>query len=282
MVKNQKTCVNSARSAPSFPKLLLTAVVFGLTLSFSAYAKGPAIPLDEQITANSLKAIALSSVIIAVVTVISLAKSFMSDRYRKFAFYAMIIPTSLTTIYMAGSTIYLNHISSSRGPVHWHADFLIFNCGEAIDLKEPRGLSNRIGTPVLHEHGDNRIHVEGVVINPDDVSLKNFFSVVGGIISEDLIVFPTDDGPLLVKNGDKCPDGREGQWQVFAYKTNPDTNIVRQEKLADFPDYILSPYGVVPPADCIIFEFTPDTKEKTDKICNFYEIELNKGNIKFQ
>jgi len=42
---------------------------------------------------------------------------------KKILFAAIVIPVVAATIFLAGSTIYLNSVSSSGGPVHWHADF---------------------------------------------------------------------------------------------------------------------------------------------------------------
>ena len=38
---------------------------------------------------------------------------------------------------------------------------------------------------------------------------------------------------------------------------------------------------LVPPGDCVIFEFTPETKERTDLMCQFYQIAIDKGDVQY-
>lgn len=241
----------------------------------------------------------ISSLIIATLLIFSLAKKEKSEGLKLFLFWGMVIPIIFTTFYLTAVTIAKNQRSATGGPVHWHADYEIFVCGnseqtenasvkgttktlahegEEINLKDPKGLSNRIGSSDFHEHGDNRIHIEGVVEKLQDISLRKFFEVVGGQLSQTYLRLPTNEGELIVQNGLTCPDGSKGRWQVFVYKTR--NNLVTQEKLINFPDYVVSPYGTVPPGDCLIFEFGRG-KNQTDNICKFYEIALRKGEIEF-
>ena len=67
---------------------------------------------------------------------------------------------TLSTGILIGSTIYLNTNSDSGGPVHWHADIEFWACGNEIELRDPTGFSNKIGTGTLHEHDDHRIHLD--------------------------------------------------------------------------------------------------------------------------
>lgn len=234
---------------------------------------------DEILTKQSWQFVIIASLIIGCAVLLSLVKKDRTEGFKKIMFFLIAAPTIMTTLYLTAGTVYLNNISSSGGPVHWHADFIISHCEESIDLLNPTGLSNRIGTPVLHEHNDNRIHVEGVVIKPYHINLRSFFEVIGGSIKHDKIVFPTDTGLKTITNGDACPDGRKGIWQIFIYQTRDKT--VRQHKETDPENYILSPFSTVPPGDCIVFEFSPDIKDKTDKLCGFYKIELNKGTYNY-
>ncbi len=216
---------------------------------------------------------------------------------------------AIATVFLAADTVIKNQTSVSKGPVHWHADFEIFVCGknplemktvkgrtqylahgeeeesheedthlEKVDLMDPTGFANRVGTSDFHEHGDNRIHLEGVVTRPDDFTLAKFFEAIGGQLTPTLLRAPTKEGELVAQTGMDCPDGQEGVLQVFLYKTQG--NIVTQEKLSDFTNYVISPYSTVPPGDCLIFEFGP-TKDKTDKICDFVKIALDKGELKY-
>ncbi len=149
---------------------------------------------------------------------------------------------------------------------------------EELDLVDPTGFSNRVGTSDFHEHGDGRIHVEGVVEHLEDVSLGKFFEAIGGQLTQTFMRLPTNHGEVIVQNGMPCPDGKPGAWQGFVYKTKGD--IVTQKKLENFVDYVLSPYSTIPPGDCIIMKFDSEIKNRTEKICQFYQIALEKGEVK--
>lgn len=212
----------------------------------------------------------------------------------KLLVYIMIALTVLgTTFILAATTIYLNVNSSSGGPVHWHADFEIWACGEPVaasvggevkdKLKDPTGwLSNKIGTASLHEHDDLRIHLEGVVVEQRDASLGKFFSVIGGLINDNRLVVPTDDGQLILSDGGLCPDGKPGDVQVFVYSVNGQgpsgKPAYSQRKVENPEDYIIAPHSQVPPGDCVIIEFGPTT-DRTEHRCLQYTVqddELNK------
>ena len=194
--------------------------------------------------------------------------------YKTIMFSGIVVPILISTLYLVGGTIYVNSISETKGPIHWHADFEIYGCDNWIDLKDPTGISNRIGTPVFHEHGDNRVHVEGTVVKKSTIDLHNFFSVIGGELTENTVTIPTDDGQISYTNGDLC-NGQEGTLQVFVYKTTG--TAVTQEKITDFENYILSPYQQVPPGDCVIIEFGEE-KQHTTHMCSSYRLALEKAN----
>jgi len=107
-------------------------------------------------------------------------KNQMPEWAKHLTFVIIAVPILMVTVYMAYSTVLLNVESDTGGPVHWHADFEIWACGEKINLQDPTGLTNKIGEPLLHEHGDNRMHIEGVVLRNEQVSMSAFFTSVGG------------------------------------------------------------------------------------------------------
>jgi hypothetical protein len=202
-----------------------------------------------------------------------------SEYSKKIVFTLMVLVVSIPTLYFIISTVYVNVISTTKGPVHWHADFKVYACGdELIPPAPPHKLSNKTGTPVLHQHEDKRLHVEGVVVDLDSVSLRSFFEVQGGEMDRRSIKVPTGYGFKTYTNGDTCNDDKVGIWNVFLYKVNAETNEVTKSKLDDFPNHILSPYINVPPGDCLIFEFGENIDD-TDNICDFYHIAINKGEI---
>ncbi len=237
--------------------------------------------IDNLITNYSVNFIIIGSIIISIFTIISIFYKTKKENLKKIFFICIITPTIIITLFITGGTIYLNLNSVTGGPVHWHADFEIWNCGEKIDIKNPTGFSNRIGTPVLHEHGDDRIHVEGLVVKNEHINLHSFFDVIGGSITNESFIVPTNQGILNI-NGNDC-NGKTSEFQVFVYKIiNPNDLknwIYIQEKIENPSDYILSPYSTIPPGDCIIFEFD-EVKNKTDKICETNRISITNNELR--
>jgi hypothetical protein len=235
-----------------------------------------------EVSIDSLKDMALDGIIIAsvfvsIVTIIAIVfRKKTSDKGKWVLFLLIVIPTVVVTLFSAGSTFYINHVSVTGGPVHWHADFEIWDCGETVNLIDPTGLINRIGNPVLHEHNDFRIHVEGTVIKEDDVSLPEFFSVIGGSLDEVLRV-PTEKGDVTV--GNKC----DGELQIFVYSVDAIENHANwkytQRKLANVDDYVMTPHSNVPPGDCIIIEYGA-VRDQTDRICESYTVAEQRGELR--
>jgi len=230
---------------------------------------------------RSMIVIVITSILVTDLVILAIISKRKLHNHKKLLFSLMVIPIIAATLYTAGTTIYLNQVSHTKGPVHWHADFEIWNCGEKVDLRNPQGLSNRVGSPVFHEHDDFRIHVEGVVVKTGDVALDNFFNVIGGVLTEESLGVPADDGITILHNGDLC-NGKPGKIQVFVYKViSPKEQgrwVYMQEKVEDYTDYVLSPYSHVPPGDCIIVEFDQE-KETTDKLCTTYQAAVNQGEL---
>ena len=83
-------------------------------------------------------------------------------------------------------------------PVHWHAAFEVELCGQKQDFSS-YGATTHAGSPLLHTHGDGVIHIEGRVIQKQDIALGKFF---------DGIEVPFDrDRIMNKKNGDTCQEG---------------------------------------------------------------------------
>lgn len=199
--------------------------------------------------------------------------------FLKVFFFVLISAVSIaTSFYMILGTLTLVRSSHSKGPVHWHADFRIFNCGKEIDLIDPRGFSNRLGTPTVHEHNDKRIHIEGIPEIVSIASLKNFIEEIDGHLDMTILRVPTNTGIVEMKNGDLCGKN-ESALQTFVWTT--DNNIATQKKVESFPDYIISPHALVPPGDCVIFEFDA-LKERTEYICEQYKVVEKQGDINIQ
>lgn len=233
--------------------------------------------LDEQIASLS-KIVTLSSALFLLgISAISLKIKHTKALTKKLLFLTITAITLSTTLFLAGSTIFLNSVSSSKGPVHHHADFEIWSCEKEQNLKDPRGLSNKIGTSTLHEHNDKRIHLEGVIVNPNDASFGNFFRVIGGKLDQNSITFPTNEDQTILKSGQACPNGKTAILQVFLYKVSGQNYA--QTKLKDPPNYIITPKSGVPPGDCIIIEFD-QPKDRTDKLCQSFKVAIQTGKLK--
>lgn len=243
-------------------------------------AGGAVVPetLDEVLNKTGIWTLFGASILLAFLALTSLHIHHLRTATKKILYLSIIGVTIAATLYLVGSTVYLNTVSSSKGPVHWHADIEVWACGQEINLQDPKGLlSNKIGTSTLHEHNDKRIHLEGVVIGPTDTQISNFFRVIGGSLTASSFTVPQNSGLVTYQNGMPCPDGSVGEVQVFVYKTQGDTYT--QEKLADPERYSMSPEGNVPPGDCVIIEFD-SPKPATDKLCRSYKVAEYIGKIK--
>lgn len=232
--------------------------------------------LGEIIRTNSLKFALLALGLLLVLAVMAVFLKNTNGRFKYLLFGAIALVSVLTTLYLVGSTIYLNQASETGGPIHWHADFEIWHCGQMVNIKDPTGFSNKVGTEVVHEHNDGRMHFEGVLLTLHDASIGHFFESLGGSMSSKQLTIPKDSGITTYKDGDICSDGSETSMQVFVYQTQDKTFI--QKKLKDPQNYVISPHSQVPPGDCVILEFGP-LKDKTEKLCQSYKVAKETGKI---
>lgn len=263
--------------------------------------------LEHTISQLSKNTVFIAAALLVILVILSIwAVRSGKKKLFKPLYVSIIVVASAATLIISGATVYLNVRSATGGPVHWHADIEFWACGNELELRDPQGLlSNKIGTPTLHEHNDKRIHLEGVPVSlPHDASLGKFMNVVGGEISSNTLVVPlnndklyendedeTDgDGPASLNtqlleqfisqekdgkiasfiNGQKCGD-QASEVQVFAYQFNEQDKTYRQTKLDDPANYAITGESEVPPGDCIIFEFAPPM-ERTNKLCEQYGV----------
>lgn len=263
------------------PRILFLFLFFTASSpTFAASVAGEVKTLDTLLSELSTKAVILTGLWIgAVFLLIYLTKN--REEIKKYFFLAIALPTILTSTFLIGSTVYLNTVSATKGPVHWHADFEIYYCGTPVDLKNPTALSNRIGTPTFHEHNDNRLHVEGVVLNKEDVSFGRFVELIGGKINSNSITLPTEQGELIMVDGEECPDGRLAEVNAFLYSVQG--NNLGRARFADITAlsrYVLKSSSAVPPGDCIIIEFA-EYKSRSDKLCKSYKVQILKGELNY-
>lgn len=231
--------------------------------------------LGEVIRANSLKFSLAALVIILLLSLAALIIKKPQEKIKYLLFGLIVVAVLANTIYLVGSTIYLNQVSATKGPVHWHADYEVWRCGQELELEDPKGLSNKVGSETVHEHNDKRMHFEGVMEDLRHASLGHFFKEVGGSLDSEHFTFASHKGIMTLESGQKC-NGELAKLQVFVYKTEGKT--FSQQKLEDPADYIISPESQVPPGDCVIIELDSE-KNKTDKMCNFYQVAIQKGEL---
>ena len=92
-------------------------------------------------------------------------------------------------------------------PVHWHAKFEVELCGKKQDFSSYGEGSSHAGSSLLHTHGDEIIHIEGQVIQRENITLGSFF---------DNIDVPFDRDRIMdKKNGNECSPGKPGQVKMF-------------------------------------------------------------------
>ena len=216
-----------------------------LLLPVVAFAHEEGMSLWEELgLPDPLSVLVWTGLIFALFTAFSIYyRNGMGKHAKKVVFACIVIPIVAGTLYLAGTTVYLNLISETGGPVHWHADYEVWACGVKYELADPHGLDNKVGSPVLHEHNDNRIHVEGVLLHREDASLNEFFRVIGGGFDGTTLSLPTNDGIKTWKNGDLCA-GKPGKWYTFVNGQLSESN------------HVLAGYTDVPPGDIIKVVFS--------------------------
>ena len=195
---------------------------------------------------SQLAVVGYGSIAFAVlILIIILFHKVMSEFVKMSVYILLAALIAVVTLYLVITTLHLNIISLTKGPVHWHADFEIWVCDKEIKLAEPKGLSNRQGVDLMHAHNDNRIHVEGVILDKNQASLGAFFYAIGGSLSSDGLKVPSDQGLISVHEGDFCNE-KAAKFYVFV-----NGNLIENPAF-----YEIAHYEKVPPGDRIKFVFT--------------------------
>lgn len=180
----------------------------------------------------------------------------LSAGEKRACFWLVALPILLASLYLVTHTLYDTTTSETKGPVHWHADYEVWVCNEKLDLVNPKFPKNKIGSPLLHEHNDERIHIEGTVKALETISLGRYFGVIGGALSNDTLSYPTVSGVKTVSNGDTCA-GNKGTLKVY----------VNGKRITSPESYLIYPSPLVPPGDCIIIQFDETESATTDRVC---------------
>ena len=235
--------------------LSLILLILPISIVFSHEGEENEFMLDhsELYPISQLSAVTYGSILFGILIVIIIFfHKRMNNLTKKIVYFLIAAVASLVTIYLIITTLHLNVISLTKGPVHWHADFEIWVCDEEIKLAKPKSfLSNKQGVNLMHAHDDNRIHVEGVILNNKQSSLGAFFFAIGGSLSADGLKIPTNEGLVSAHDGDLCSE-KPAKLYVFV-----------NGNLIDNPAfYVISPYEKVPPGDRIKFVFTEKSIEE--------------------
>mgnify|MGYP001585965769 CR=1 FL=1 len=239
----------------------------------------PNIQLAQELRDNSYNVVLISAAALILLVAYSIKKKPRKEKIKKILFIAIVFFAIGSNLYLAGITIYTNVVSPTGGPVHWHTDYEMWNCETQLDLIDPTGIDNRVGTWEVHEHNDNRMHIEGTILQMEQASFHHFFEIVGGTLDEKGMVFPSVNGEIFMPVEGVC-NGKKAELQGFLYRvTNPqdakEWNYTQTKIEYPFNE-LMAPYSNVPPGDCLIIEFDVP-KESTDKLCASYDAAHNRG-----
>ena len=146
----------------SFTRLLILSASIGISSIPTILAHGQQLPPPFS-SYDPFTVLIYVSVVFFFLVAYAVLKKKQSKHEKHILFWSMVVVLGSATLYLAAYTLTVTLLSVTNGPVHWHADFEFWACGEKLDLKDPEGFFNRVGSPVFHEHNDDRIHVEGVV-----------------------------------------------------------------------------------------------------------------------
>ena len=267
---------------------ILMALVLLTTLSFAfAHTEEETVNSDialaNLLRENAYTVVLVSAAALILLVVYSIKTKPRKEKMKKLLFWSIVFFAVGSNLYLAGATLYTNHVSPTGGPVHWHTDFELWNCGQFLDVVDPTGWDNRVGTWEVHEHNDNRMHIEGTILDMDQASFHHFFEIIGGTVDRSGMNIPTINGNVNLPAQGMC-GGKQAELQVFRlYITNPESakNWTYEQEKLEFPDgleKIMAPYANVPPGDCLIIEYdTP--KAKTVHSCASYRSAMNRGEL---
>lgn len=236
-----------------------------------------ALTLREQ----SYAVVLISAILLAGLAGYSIYAKPRKENVKKKLFICIAVIAVISTFFLAGTTIYTNMVSPTGGPVHWHTDYEIWNCGQKLDLMNPTGIDNRVGTWEVHEHNDDRMHVEGTILDLEQGTFRHFFETVGSTFTSEEFTYLTNKGTVTIPINGNC-NGKKAELQAFLLRvTNPNEAKqweYSQQKIPISMETLMQPYSNVPPGDCLIVEFD-ETKERTEHSCASYHAAMNRGEL---
>src|SRR3972149_5373361 len=90
--------------------------------------------LDQRLKGLSLLGLELATGLALFLIILAVFWKKKTEKAKWFLYLGIALPIVLATLFLAGSTVYLNLTSITGGPVHWHADFPVCACGEEPEL----------------------------------------------------------------------------------------------------------------------------------------------------
>lgn len=161
----------------------------------------------------TVQVIGAGVIVLAVSTIVALwTEDKLPERYKHTLMSVILLAILVPTIFTVAAFVHRTTTTWSGGEVHYHADYEVIAQDEQgdyqqLDLIDPSRfcegtghestymceLNDRTGTVEYHEHNDRRIHLEGSFRDRDDATLTSFFRTFGGELTNDRLVYPTDD-----------------------------------------------------------------------------------------
>lgn len=143
----------------------------------------------------------------------------LPERYKSYLMGLFLIAIFVPTVFASAAFVHRSVTTWSGGEVHYHADYEVVvqdeNGGyEQLDLIDPGRfcegtghessymceLNDRTGAVEFHEHDDRRIHLEGSFRDREDATLGAFFRTFGGELTNDQLIYPTNDRVWNISN----------------------------------------------------------------------------------
>lgn len=246
--------------------------------------------LARSVSEISVAVMGAGSILLVMLIVKAVVTRQRWPQLKKPIFILIIVVVLVTTATLGSAALFINAKSATGGSVKWQAAYQIWACGNQLNLRDPRGLANRIGTAQLFERNDSQIHVEGIPMKlPDDASLGSFMVAVGGELSDNSLIVPLNDDnafsgtpntpeqltPFLNTrkdgtyarfiSGQRCGQ-TAAEVQAFVNHYSSASNSYLQTKLIHPANYEITHASNIPPGDCVIIEFAPP-KDRTDHTC---------------
>lgn len=283
------------------PRRILYYTIVAVVATFGAVHFFPEYSFVDHVI-PVLQAGFIMTVLLAGIAVYREDELNMKDK--KILMNALLVAVLVPTFYAAGAFIHESQTSWSGGEVHYHADFEVFveEKGELqeLDLIDPEEfcestshessimckLNDRTGSKEYHEHNDDRVHLEGTFKTKRDASLAAFFEQFNGVLENQKLVVPTNEGVVRKENSGNMSlkilvrrgVGPARHWCLIGDQL-PREDICKDDyskEPANTPaEYVVSPYSRGPNLDDIFIVY--DSKSARDALVDVREDDNYRG-----